>query len=61
MRLENKVVLTTGACGGTGRLSARLFAKEDETVFVAGRNEERGDTFAAEIDEAGVRPQPTLY
>lgn len=45
MRLENKVALITGGYGGMGRASARLFAKEGATVFVAGRNEERGDAF----------------
>lgn len=53
MRLENKVALITGGYGGMGRASARLFAKEGATVFIAGRNEERGDALVAEIKEAG--------
>jgi NAD(P)-dependent dehydrogenase (short-subunit alcohol dehydrogenase family) len=36
-----------------GRASARLFAKEGATVFVAGRNRERGDALVSEIDGAG--------
>lgn len=53
MRLENKVALITGGYGGMGRASARLFAKEGATVFVAGRNSERGDALVAEINGDG--------
>ena len=54
MRLERKVALITGGYGGMGRASARLFAKEGATVFIAGRNEERGDALVAEINEANA-------
>jgi NAD(P)-dependent dehydrogenase (short-subunit alcohol dehydrogenase family) len=53
MRLENKVALITGGYGGMGRASARLFAREGATVFVAGRSHERGDALVAEINGAG--------
>jgi NAD(P)-dependent dehydrogenase (short-subunit alcohol dehydrogenase family) len=53
MRLENKVALITGGYGGMGRASARIFAREGATVFVAGRSQERGDALVAEIKDAG--------
>lgn len=53
MRLEHKVALITGGYGGMGRASARLFAQEGATVFVAGRNQERGDALVKEINDAG--------
>ena len=54
MRLENKVALITGGYGGMGRASARLFAKEGATVFIAGRSEERGDALAKAINDGGA-------
>ncbi|HEX3666800.1 MAG TPA: SDR family NAD(P)-dependent oxidoreductase [Rhizomicrobium sp.] len=53
MRLEKKVAFITGGYGGMGRASARLFAKEGATVFVAGRSEKRGDALVAEINASG--------
>lgn len=53
MRLEHKVALITGGYGGMGRASARIFAREGATVFVAGRSRERGEALAAEINGAG--------
>jgi NAD(P)-dependent dehydrogenase (short-subunit alcohol dehydrogenase family) len=53
MRLERRVALITGGYGGMGRASARLFAREGATVFIAGRSEERGDALVAEINAAG--------
>jgi NAD(P)-dependent dehydrogenase (short-subunit alcohol dehydrogenase family) len=53
MRLANKVALITGGYGGMGRASARLFAKEGAAVVIAGRNEDRGNALAKEINESG--------
>jgi NAD(P)-dependent dehydrogenase (short-subunit alcohol dehydrogenase family) len=52
-RLENKIALITGGYGGMGRASARLFAAEGATVFVAGRSKERGEALVKELTDAG--------
>ncbi|HEY4015536.1 MAG TPA: SDR family NAD(P)-dependent oxidoreductase [Polyangiaceae bacterium] len=53
MRLTNKVAFITGGTGGMGRASARLFAKEGATVFVAARRPEPGRVLVEEIVAAG--------
>lgn len=53
MRLENKVALITGATGGMGSSSARLFAREGATVVVAARHKDEGDALVKEIAGAG--------
>ncbi|WP_407688547.1 SDR family NAD(P)-dependent oxidoreductase [Mycobacterium sp. HUMS_1102779] len=53
MRLEGKVALVTGATGGMGGASARLFAKEGAAVLVAARHQELADPILQEITDAG--------
>ena len=53
MRLDGKVALVTGATGGMGGASARLFAREGAAVLVAARHEELADPVVQEIVEGG--------
>jgi NAD(P)-dependent dehydrogenase (short-subunit alcohol dehydrogenase family) len=55
MRLDNKVALITGATGGMGRASARLFAKEGAAVALGVRHRDKGDALAEHIRDAGGR------
>lgn len=55
MRLKDKVALITGATGGMGRASARLFAEEGAAVVVAARHADRGNALVKEIVESGGR------
>ena len=53
MRLQNKVVLITGAGSGIGRETSLLFASEGAQVVVVDVNDGAGEAVAAEIREAG--------
>ncbi len=53
MRFPNKVALITGAAGGVGSASARLFAKEGACLVITDENEELGDALAKEITATG--------
>jgi 3-oxoacyl-[acyl-carrier protein] reductase len=52
-RVENKVVVVTGAGGGIGRATARLMAKEGAKVAVADINVKGCEETVAEIEENG--------
>ena len=54
MRMKDKVALITGAAGGMGAATARLFAREGaKAVFVADRLEKEGADVVADIVKAG--------
>ena len=53
MRLENKIVIITGAASGIGREIAMLFAKEGAKVVVADVNEKGGEELVAMIKDDG--------
>jgi 3-oxoacyl-[acyl-carrier protein] reductase len=53
MRLENKVVIITGAGSGIGKETALLFVKEGAKVVVADINEQAGEETVAEIMKNG--------
>jgi NAD(P)-dependent dehydrogenase (short-subunit alcohol dehydrogenase family) len=53
MPLEGKVALVTGATGGMGSASARLFARDGAAVLVAARHKELADPVVQEITDAG--------
>lgn len=48
-KLENKVVIVTGANSGIGLATAKLFAAEGAHVYITGRRKEQLDAAAAEI------------
>ncbi|MFA4935731.1 MAG: 3-oxoacyl-ACP reductase FabG [Candidatus Methanoperedens sp.] len=53
MRLENKVVIITGAGSGIGKETALLFAREGAKVVVADFNEKGGEETIADIKKNG--------
>ncbi|MQW74991.1 SDR family oxidoreductase [Nocardioides sp. dk4132] len=55
MRLQDKVVVVTGAAQGIGEAYARAIAAEGAAVVVADLHEEAGEKVAAGIEENGGR------
>jgi short-subunit dehydrogenase len=57
-RLDEQVVVITGASQGIGRETALLFGRRGASVVVAARNEEALRTLAAEIERSGGQAEP---
>jgi 3-oxoacyl-[acyl-carrier protein] reductase len=54
LQLKGRRVLVTGSSSGIGEATARMLAEEGAAVVVHGRNRERAEKVAAEINAAGV-------
>lgn len=52
-RLENKVVIITGATSGIGKASVELFAEEGGKIVFAARREEKGKAIEADLRGKG--------
>ena len=50
MNLENKIALITGSTRGIGKSIAKLFAKNNATVIICGRNIESSKKTIEELD-----------
>lgn len=52
-KLEDKVVIITGATSGIGKATATLFAQEGARVVITGRRQNRGEGVVSEIQALG--------
>ncbi|MEK4628045.1 MAG: glucose 1-dehydrogenase [Solibacillus sp.] len=53
-RLDNKVVIITGAAQGMGASHAKLFVEQGAKVVLTDLNEEKGNAFATELGENAI-------
>jgi NAD(P)-dependent dehydrogenase (short-subunit alcohol dehydrogenase family) len=54
--LDGKAVIVTGASSGIGAATARVLGAAGASVVLVGRNQERLDAVAAQVEEAGGTP-----
>jgi len=58
--MNNKVCVITGATSGIGKATALGLAKQEATVVIVGRDQDRGKTAVAEIQAASGNPHVGL-
>lgn len=59
MNLENRLIIVVGGAGGIGSALARTLKSAGARLLLAGRNEERGRSFAAEVDAEWITADAT--
>jgi NAD(P)-dependent dehydrogenase (short-subunit alcohol dehydrogenase family) len=55
MSVQGKTVLVTGGTSGIGEATARAYANAGANVVITGRDQERGEQIASELNEQGGR------
>jgi NAD(P)-dependent dehydrogenase (short-subunit alcohol dehydrogenase family) len=55
--MKNQTVLVTGALTGIGRAAAIAFAKENATLVVSGRHDDKGHELVAELRSLGAEAE----
>lgn len=54
-KMEGRVAIITGGCGGVGIETAKLFSKEGAKILIADMNDEVGEKLVKELNDDGER------
>ncbi len=60
MKLQDKVVIITGATSGIGEACAHIFGREGAKIVITGRNKEKLELSSKRLEEAGIEVLPIL-